>query len=94
MRHISTKCVPVQAAQSMSIVERYHVPVRRSLFIIEKEAPNTDNVDVLRMAVKAMNETVGPDGLVPMLLVNSVLLLLGLPNDSPNPSTHRRAVAF
>ncbi len=28
--HIETKCVPVEAAQSMSIVERYHEPVRRA----------------------------------------------------------------
>ena len=35
---IQTKCVPVEAAQSIGIVERYHAPLRRAFKIISKEA--------------------------------------------------------
>ena len=38
--HIRTKAVPIEAPHSMSIVERYHAPIRRAYNIIKAEAPN------------------------------------------------------
>ena len=94
MLHISTKSIPVEAANSMSIVERYHSPLRRAFNIVKKEAPDMDDDDALQMSVKAINASVGPDGLVPTLLVFGAIPRLGLPNDLPNPSTFERAVAL
>lgn len=46
------------------------------------------------MSVKAINDSVGPDGLVPTLLVFGALPRLGLPTDPPTPSTFKRAIAL
>ena len=70
---ITTKAVPVEAAHYMSIVERYHEPLRRSYRIIRSEAPDMDPESALQAAVKAVNDSVGPDGLVPTLLVFGAL---------------------
>lgn len=46
------------------------------------------------MAVKSINDSAGPNGLVPTLLVFGALPCLGLPTDQPTPSTFNRAVAL
>ncbi len=84
--HITTKCVPVEAANSMSIVERYHGPLRRAYKKIMHDCPGLDRVSALQMAVKAINDSVGPDGIVPTLLVYGALPRLGLPSDPPSES--------
>lgn len=94
MLHISTKAIPVEAAHSMSIVERYHSPLRRAVTIIRQEAPNIDEDSLLQMAVKCVNDSVGPEGIVPTLLVFGALPRVGLPNDPPTPSTLKRAIAL
>lgn len=94
MLHIRTKSIPVEAAHSMSIVERYHGPLRRGFQIIRREAPDTDKDAALQMAVKAVNDPVGPNGLIPTLLVFGALPHLGLPTDAPSPSTFKRAVVL
>jgi hypothetical protein len=53
------------------MVEKYHEVLRRAYTIIAKElGSNTkfERVLALQMAVKAVNDTAGPDGLVPTLL--------------------------
>lgn len=92
--HIRTKAVPVESANSMTVVERYHQPIRRAYQTIKSESPDTDDAAALQMAVKAINDSVGPDGLVPTLLVYGALPRLGLPHDKPNPSTFQRAAAL
>lgn len=94
MLHIRTKSVPVESANSMTIVERYHSPIRRAYNIIQKECSSMDREECLQMAVKAINDSVGPDGLVPTLLVFGALPRLGLPTDNPSKSTFQRAVAL
>lgn len=79
---INTKAVPVEAAQTMSVVERYHEPLRRAYRIIRKEAIDMDSESALQAAVKAVNDSVGPDGLVPTLLVYGAFPRLGLPSDA------------
>jgi hypothetical protein len=68
---ITTKEVPVEAHQSVGIVERYHAPLRRAYIIIREElkGKGIDKDVMLQMAVKAVNDTAGPDGIVPTLLV-------------------------
>ena len=93
MLHIRTKSIPVEFANSMTIVERYHSPLRRSFNIIHQEAPDLDKHAAFQMAFKAVNDSVGPNGLVPTLLVFGALPRLGLPTDKPTPSTYQRAIA-
>jgi hypothetical protein len=62
--------MPVEAHNSIGKAERYHGPLRRAYQIIDAELGNAlTNDQKLQMAVKAINDTAGPDGLVPTLLV-------------------------
>lgn len=92
MLHIAAKSVPVESAKSMSIVERYHSPLRRAFFVIKKKASNPDHYYALQLAVKEINDSIGSDGLVPTLLVFGALPRL--PTDKPTPSTYKRAFAL
>jgi hypothetical protein len=61
--------VPVKAYNSISIVKRYHSLIRRVYQIIVSEIPELDKNIALQMAFKAINNSAGPNGLVPTLLV-------------------------
>ncbi|OXV11340.1 hypothetical protein Egran_00899 [Elaphomyces granulatus] len=91
---ISTKCVPVEAHQSIGIVERYHAPLRRAYSVISEELKATGtgvNRDmVLQMAIKAVNDTAGPDGLIPTLLVFGAYPRM-VELDPPAPTITQRA---
>ena len=65
------KIVPVESHHSIGIVERYHAPIRRAYVIITTEIKDLDPDMALQMAFKAINDTAGPDGLIPTLLVYS-----------------------
>ena len=69
MMGITTKTVPVEAHWSIGKVERYHAVLRRAYQIVSEELPDLDKEMALQMAVKAVNDTAGPNGLVPTLLV-------------------------
>jgi len=96
---ITTKEVPVEAAHSMGIVERYHKPLRRAYTVIMDEFKennkNTiwDRTLVLQMAVKAVNDTAGPDGITPTLLVFGAYPRMSA-LDPPAPSIAQRATAI
>jgi hypothetical protein len=66
---IEVKEVPVEAHNSVGKVERYHIPLRRAYDIISIELEGASKDLILQMAVKAVNDSAGPDGLVPTLLV-------------------------
>ena len=66
---INTKGVPVEAHNSISMVERYHRPLQRAYQIIAVKIPDINKNIALQMAFKAINNTAGPNGLVPTLLV-------------------------
>ena len=53
--------------------ETYHSFLRRIYNIAKDEHPGVENELVLSMAVKALNDTAGPEGLVPTFLVFGVL---------------------
>ncbi len=92
---IQTKCVPVEAANSIGLVERYHVPLRRAYLIItaELEKQATTKEIRLQMAVKAVNDTAGYNGLVPTLLVFGTFPRI-TNDDAPTLSTTERAKAI
>ncbi len=93
MMHISTKQIPIESANSMSFAERYHQPPRRAYSIMKQEGPSLDRETLLQGAVKSINDTAGPDGIVPTLLVYGALPRLGLPIDKPAHMMYERAKA-
>ncbi|KAM4065967.1 HHT1, Histones H3 and H4 [Hirsutella rhossiliensis] len=61
--------VPVETHWSIGKIERYHAPSDAPLTSSMLRLATPPAETVLQMAVKAINDTAGPDGLVPMLLV-------------------------
>ena len=51
------------------MVERYYIVLRRAYQIVSEELPDLDKEMALQMAVKAVNDIIGPNGLIPILLV-------------------------
>ena len=68
---VDVKEVPVEAHNSIGKVEQRHTPLRRTYDILQQElqGEHVDKHAILQMAVKAVNDTAGPNGLVPTLLV-------------------------
>ena len=89
---IRTNEVPVEAHQSVGLVERYHVPLKRAYEIIIKELKGLilDKNIFLQMAVKAVNDTAGSNGLVPTLLVFGAYPRIA-ENDPLSPNIVERA---
>jgi hypothetical protein len=90
---IEVKEVPVKAHNSVGKVERYHAPLRRAYEIISTELDDASEELVLQMAVKAMNDLAGPDGLVPTLLVFGAYPRM-TDDSPPSPSITQRAEAI
>ena len=90
---ISFNLSGVESHNSLGVRERYHAPLRR---IYEKISFNNESMDptlVLKIAVKEMNDTMNPEGLVPSLLV------FGIPTRFPgvntiSPDQHERKQAL
>ena len=59
----------VESHNSIRFGERYHSPLRRIHYKIIDEEPKIDRFAALQIAVKAMNDTMGPKGLVLSFLV-------------------------
>jgi hypothetical protein len=90
---INIKAVLVEAYNSISIVERYHGLLQCAYQIIIIELLDLDKDMALQMSFKAINNTVGLEGLVPMLLVFSAYLWM-VELDAPSPSVTQRANAI
>ena len=87
--------VPVEAHNSIGKLERYHAPLRQAFNVIKADLQGHGTVDkiILQMAVKAVNDTVGPNGLVPTLLVFGTYPRLS--DTSPSsPSITAQAIAI
>ncbi|KAF1990555.1 hypothetical protein K402DRAFT_303635, partial [Aulographum hederae CBS 113979] len=93
--HIATKAIPIEAAHAIGLVERYHAPLRRAYQIISSELhdQNISRDTCLQMAVKAVNDTAGYDGLIPTLLVFGAFPRMSH-DDPPSLSTTERAAAI
>ena len=75
-----------------AVHQRYHIPVRR-VYIILKRAFQGQKVDkhtLLKMAVRACNDTAGPNGLIPTLCVFGCYPLISW-LDPPHPDARLRA---
>ncbi|EGY23394.1 uncharacterized protein VDAG_04832 [Verticillium dahliae VdLs.17] len=89
---ISVKEMPIEAHNSVGKVERYHAPLRRAYDIIRSEDPSTSPELALKMAVKSINDTAGPNGLVPTLLVFGSYPRM-TDDSAPSPTTTQRVEA-
>jgi hypothetical protein len=67
------KIMPIEAHNSIGIVDHYHSPIWRAYNIITAKIPDINKDMALQMAFKAINDSVGPDGLVLKLLVYGAL---------------------
>lgn len=93
MMKVDNKAVPIESPNSMSSVERYHTPFKRAFAIIKAELPKLSDKEILQYSVKSLNDSVGPDGLVPTLLVYGALPRFGLLTDKPAHRTFERTIA-
>lgn len=59
----------VESHNSLGAGEQYHAPLRRIYLKIRTDHPKIAKETTLRLAIKAMNDTMGPNGSVPSLLV-------------------------
>jgi len=75
------------------MVERYYGPLRRIYYIITIELPDISKDIALQIAFKAINDSVGPNGLIPTLLVFGAYLRI-VESDAPNPIVIQRAAAL
>jgi hypothetical protein len=66
-------------------MERYYSPLRRVYQIIVVELPRIDRDTALQIVFKALNDTIGLDGLVPILLVFGAYLRI-TELDAPSPT--------
>jgi hypothetical protein len=85
--------MPVEAHNAIGLVERYHVPLKRAYRIVSQELPDITKGERLQMAVKAVNDTAGPDGIVPTLLVFRAYPRMA-ETDVPSPSITQRAAVI
>lgn len=91
---IHCKQVPVEAHWGIGKVERAHYLLRRAYDILTLEIGNfTSKEAILQMAVKGLNDTVGPNGLVPTLLVFGAYPRM-THESPPSTTTIKRAAAY
>ncbi|KAI1002482.1 hypothetical protein K3495_g5721 [Podosphaera aphanis] len=90
---VGIKCISTESHHSIGGLERYHGPLRRSFKIIDQELPDTSKKIKLQMAIKAINDTAGPNGIVPTLLVFGAYPRIHS-LDPPTPLIIQRATAI
>ena len=66
---ILIKAIPVKAHWSIGLIKQAHLALQRAYKIIIDEYKNIQKELALQMAIKAINDTAGPNKLVPTLLV-------------------------
>ncbi|CAL3964912.1 unnamed protein product [Diplocarpon coronariae] len=66
---ITLKLVPIEAHYSISRVERYYCPLRRAFDIIIAKYLRLSDDKRLQIAIKAVNNTAGPNRIILILLI-------------------------
>ncbi|CAL3962788.1 unnamed protein product [Diplocarpon coronariae] len=90
---ITLKLVPIKAHHSIGKVKRYHRPLRYAFEIITAKHPRLSDDKRLQMAIKAVNDTAGPNRMIPTLLIFKAYLRLTELN-LLNPSVEQRAATI
>lgn len=91
---IKIKSILGEAAHSVFILNHTHAPSQWAFKTIKAELLDLDKEDTLGLALKAANDSVGPDGFVPTLLLFGVLLCLGKTIIRATPLTFRAALVM
>ena len=76
--------MPIKAYNLVGIVECYYGPLCYIYYIIIAELPNISKDIALQMAFKAINDSAGPNSLIPTLLVFGAYLYI-VESNTPNP---------
>ncbi len=76
----------------MSHVERYHGPLRIAYMKIKSSLPRSRPLEILQLAVKAVNDMTGPEGLCSTLLAFGAIPKPVRPGFSPNQVERARAI--
>ncbi len=92
---VTTGSVPVEANRSIGMIERYHTVLHMAYKVIaaDLQGYGLNKETILQMAVKAINDTAGPNDLVPTLQVFRVYPRMST-CDSPTPTMTQFAVAL
>ena len=69
LHDVKTARTGVQSHNSLGIGERYHKPLRDTYRKMRVDFPSMPKPTLLAIAVKAINDTLGPEGIVPSALV-------------------------
>lgn len=80
---------PTESHNSLGPGERYHAPLRKIYTKIRIEYPSLSRITTLSLAVHALNNTAGPDGLIPTLLVFGTIPKLPIGNLETMQPTQR-----
>jgi hypothetical protein len=85
---------PVEAHHLIGMVERNHAVLRRVYEKLKLEMPAMDRDSILSMSVRAVNDSTGPDGLIPTVRVFGIFPRLGIPGEKPTPTMAERVKAI
>lgn len=90
---IKSKDAGVESHNSLGEEERYHAYLRNIYERVHHEHPDMDPKTILKLANKACNDTAGPSGLVPTLLVFGSIPRMPIhPEDLPNQRARMSAL--
>lgn len=84
----------MESSNSMTIVERYHAPIRLLFNTIKKDCSEIEDEEALQISMKSISNSVWPDGLTSTLPFFDALARVGLRADNPTESTFQRAVSL
>ena len=90
---IIVKNAPVEAHHSIGMVERSYGPLRQVYSIITTKIPGIEPESALQMSFKAINNLLGPNGLVSTLLVFGAYPKM-TESDASSPSITQHAMAI
>ena len=91
---VVVEIVPKEAHHKIGLLERYHKVVRNVYNKLKADEPSMDKHLRLSTTFRCVNDSVGPDGIVPTLLVFGSYPKLGLIQSAPAPTTMERANAI
>eukprot|EP00171_Calliarthron_tuberculosum_P022911 IDg22911t1 len=63
--NVQVETTGIEAHNSLGLGERYHQPLRNTFRKLRIEYPTAPKELLLKLSVKSMNDTLGPEGLVP-----------------------------
>lgn len=87
---IKVRDAPIENCGSIGVVERYHAPLHFAYERTRTQFDRTNNDEnCMKLAVLAMNTTVGPEGICPALLVFGAIPIAG--RKTPGPAQFERS---